>query len=198
MTFAATRSTLALLCLLVASAIASPVRAGEPAPSDDEWHEGVPPDASFRVRGPVPFTVLPSDGQAPTMQGVVATQPGAFGTPIKYVARCIAQPGDHRPDAARIEEAADFWRRQAAFAYQRDVRVGALAGIEFQLSDPGKTLRVRVLASPERVCTLFVQWNAAAKPRDAVIERFLGSFEPVAAPGKPGGPRSGKAGSAAH
>jgi hypothetical protein len=56
------------------------------------------------------------------------------------------------------------------------VTAGGTQGTEFQLSDPKKTLRVRVFAPAERTCTVLVQWNQWAKPREEDIARFLDSF----------------------
>ena len=169
-------------------AIEFPVRtahAAEPAttaaPGADGWFDGIPPDGSFRVRGPVAFQgFAQEDEKGPRgmqrTQGVRASQPGAFDGITKYVASCLIDASDRRDEKVRIEETLARWREQADFRYRRPVTNGKLSGVEFEMSDPAKTLRLRVFAPAGRVCTLFVQWNPYAKPRDEDIERFLASF----------------------
>jgi hypothetical protein len=171
----------ALACIALLTLSFGVARAASNATSD-AWFDGTPPDGSFRVQGPVAFEpfAVPSDkeGGAHT-QGVRATRPGAFGAVTKYVASCVVDAKDQRPAKVRLEETLIRWHQQADFAYRRDVANGALAGVEFQMSDPQKTLRLRVFAPPGRVCTAFVQWAPVAKPREADIERFLASFTPT-------------------
>jgi hypothetical protein len=150
-------------------------------PAADGWFDGTPPDGSFRVRGPVAFQgFAQADEKDPkakqSTQGVRATSLGAFDAVTKYVASCLIDASDARPGKVRLEETLARWKEQADFAYRRDVANGKLAGVEFEMSDPKKTLRFRVFAPPGRVCTLFVQWNPVAKPREQDLERFLASF----------------------
>lgn len=173
------RVTLAhgLLAVWIAIGAASVAR-GEAAGSETA-HEGVPSDGSFRVRGPAAFRPLASEGKSGSENtvGVESSEAGAFDGVTKYVASCVREDGDRRDAAARIEETLAHWQRQAAFQYRKDVQIGKLAGVEFQIADRRKAMRVRVLAPPGRTCTLLVQWNHFAKPRAADVERFLASFE---------------------
>lgn len=150
------------------------------APAPDGWFDGAPPDGSFRVRGPAAFEGFANEDQkkAPGVrtEGVRATQPGAFDGVTKYVASCLIDAKDRRPEKVRIEETLERWHEQAGFRYRRPVANGKLAGVEFEMADPAKVLRLRVFAPAGRVCTAFVQWNPYAKPSDETIERFLTSF----------------------
>lgn len=167
--------------LLLSFAVAAAEPATDAAPAADGWFDGAPPDGSFRVRGPVAFQSFAAEdgmnaGGTQRTQGVRATQPGAFDGVTKYVASCLVDVKDHRDDKARIEETLMRWKQQGDFLYRRPVANGKLAGVEFEMADPSKTLRLRVFAPTGRVCTLLVQWNPYAKPRDEDIERFLASF----------------------
>lgn len=161
---------------LGAGLAARPARAADP----EAVHVGISPDGSFRVRGPVAFHPLATeDAHEPVRTvGVEAVQHGAFDGVTKYVASCVVDAADRRGAAQRIEATLARWKAQAPFQYQTDVEIGKLAGVEFQLSDRQKTLRVRVVAPPGRTCTVLVQWNRFAKPRAEAVDRFLASFEP--------------------
>ena len=172
------RAAIARACLALWIAIGAASAANAEAEASATAHEGVPSDGSFRVRGPVAFGRLASEGKrgSENTVGVEASQAGAFDGTTKYIASCVREA----PDAAaakRIEETLAHWQKQAAFQYRKDVKVGRLAGVEFQIADRRKAMRVRVLAPPGRTCTLVVQWNHFAKPRAAEVEGFLGSFE---------------------
>jgi hypothetical protein len=178
----ARRAALACAVVLTSLSIGLPIRAADaPTKSADDWHDGTPPDGSFHVRGPAPFEPYgvrdaTQDTKVRT-QGVRASQPGAFDAITKYVASCVVDPDDKRKDIVRVEESVMRWQNQNIdFTYRRPFKVANVSGVEFQMSDPNKTVRVRVFPGPERVCTLFVQWNPYAKPSDADIDRFLGSF----------------------
>ena len=159
--------------------------AAEPSATDkpgaDGWYDAAPPDGSFRVRGPLPFQSYAQHAKGKSnqdvlTQGVRASQPGAFDAVTKFLASCTIDPSDRRGDKARIEANFVKWAAQVEPAYRRPIEVGKFPGVEFQMGDPKKTLRVRIIAGPQRICTLFVQWNAYSKPSDADIDRFLGSF----------------------
>jgi hypothetical protein len=176
---------IACVALLTSFLFAISAHAAEPAatpkPAADGWYDGVPPDGSFHVRGPVAFqSYAQEDKEKPKesarTQGVRAIQAGAFDATTKYIATCVVDPSDTRGDKARLASTLVKWTVQADVAYQRPVTAGKLTGVEFQIADPQKTLRVRLFAAPERICTLYVQWNPYAKPRDEDIDRFLGSF----------------------
>jgi hypothetical protein len=179
--FACATLLTSLACALRTTAAHAAEPTAAPKPGADGWYEGTPPDGSFRVLGPVPFQGYASEDKAkpkeqPATQGVRASQVGAFDATTKYVANCNVDPSDRRGDKARLQSTLVQWTSQVAAAYERPITAGPHAGIEFEISDPNKTLRVRLIAAPERICTLFVQWNPVAKPREADIDRFLGSF----------------------
>lgn len=171
------------VALFVFGCVAFAARAAENAagPGADGWYDASPPDGSFRVRGPVPFQAFTQEDEKDRadkarIDGVRASQAAAFDGLTKYVASCAVQPGDARSATARLDETLATWKKQAEFLYRRPVRNGKLDGIEFEIADPQKTLRVRVFAAPSRTCTLLVQWNHYAKPREDEIVRFLDSF----------------------
>lgn len=173
------RATIAVaIAMWIATGAAPAARAA--AEDAATAYEGVPSDGSFRVRGPVAFGRLASEGKRGSEDtvGVEASQAGAFDGVTKYTASCVREAPD-RDAAKRIEETLAHWQKQAPFQYRKDVKVGKLAGVEFQIADRRKAMRVRVLAPPGRTCTLAVQWNHFAKPRAAEVEGFLGSFELV-------------------
>jgi hypothetical protein len=178
----ARRAALACNILLAFLSIGLPVDAADAAkPAADDWYEGAPPDGSFHVRAPAPFQpfgvrdAVQTDNKIHT-QGVRATQPGAFDAVTKWIASCVVDPDDRRKDVVRVEETLMRWQKQADFEYRRPVSVAKVSGVEFQMSDPNKTLRVRVFPGPDRVCTLLVQWNPYAKPKDEDVDRFFTSF----------------------
>jgi hypothetical protein len=182
----ARRAALACVIVLTFLSIGLPVRAARAADAGakqaaDDWYEGTPPDGSFHVRGPArfePYGVRDAtkDTKVRT-QGVRATQAGAFDAVTKYIASCVVDPDDKRKGIVRVEESVMLWQKQNVdFTYRRPFKVANVSGVEFQMSDPNKTLRVRVFPGPDRVCTVLVQWNPYAKPSDADIDRFLGSF----------------------
>jgi len=180
----ARRAALACAVVLTSFPIGSPLlaaHAADEAAKPDDWYEGTPPDGSFHVRAPVPFeTFAQRDSGGPESkahtQGVRASQAGAFDAVTKYVASCVVDPDDRRKDEVRVQETLGRWAEQADFAYRRPVKTGNTPGVEFQMSDPSKTLRVRVFPARDRVCTVLVQWNPYAKPSEADIDRFFASF----------------------
>ena len=100
----------------------------------------------------------------------------AFDAVTKYVASCRIDASDRRDAKERTEETLHRWNEQASFRYRQPIANGKLAGVEFEMADKAKTLRLRVFAPAGRVCTSFVQWNPSAKPSDETIARFLASF----------------------
>lgn len=178
------------VCLLTCAASiaiafgATAVRAAEPSavPGPDGWFEGAPPDGSFRVRGPVRFEAFSQEdarGSTGTdlTQGVRATQPAAFDGTVRYIASCVERKPDTRSSAERMDESLAYWAGQVDFAYRREVAVGTEKGVEFQIADPNKAMRVRVYAPRGRTCTWLVKWDHFAKPRMEDVGRFLESFE---------------------
>lgn len=169
-----------LVTCVASAACATAAHAADAKPDADGWYEGIAPDGSFRVRGPVPFepfTQSPNSEAKSTTAGLRAAKRGAFDGKTQYIASCVRDPADARSADERIEASAADWKEQADFRYRRTVEAGAQRGTEFELSDPKKTLRVRVFAPPERTCTIIAQWNVWAKPREADVTRFLESFE---------------------
>jgi len=171
------------VALVVLGFVALAAHAAEkaPVPGTDGWYDATPPDGSFHVRGPVPFQAFlqeddePSAAKART-DGVRASQSGAFDSITKYIASCSVLQGDERSAPVRLEAMLANWKKQADFLYRKPVRSGKLDGFEFEIADPKKTLRVRVFAARGRDCTVLVQWNHYAKPREDEIVRFLDSF----------------------
>lgn len=156
-------------------------RAADPAA--DGWREARPPDGSFRVRMPAEFESFQQESEKDPdrtlfTQGVRATQSAALGGKTLYVASCVALARDARGARERIEETVAQWAGQSQLHYRAPVRAGSLDGVEFEISDRVKKMRVRVFAPRDRTCTLLVQWNLYAKPRAADVTRFLDSFEP--------------------
>ena len=179
------RSLAACIAFALLASGTPAARAADPKPAAgrDGWFEGVPRDHSFRVRGPAAFeTFHQEDGKdpahAPRTEGVRATQPAAFDGVNRYMASCVVQEGDRRDAKQRIEETLAHWSAQAKFLYQRPARAGNLDGTEFQIADRTRTMRVRVFATRTRTCTVLVQWNRVAKPREDDVVRFLDSFTP--------------------
>jgi len=176
-------ATLAAFASLVA--LAAPLHAGERAPaSGDGWFEGRPPDGSFQVMGPVAFEAFTQeDAKDPAhqlvTQGVRGTQPAAFDGKTLWVASCVERRDDARSESERIQETLAQWAKQARPAYQRPVKAGALDGVEFEIADRTKTIRVRVFAPPRRTCSVLVQWQHYAKPRPEDVARFFDSFTPT-------------------
>ena len=85
-----------------------------------------------------------------------------------------------RPPGCRAAHRGDARALEGAGPVGSEGREGREApdGVEFEMSDRQKTLRVRVVAPAGRTCTLLVQWNRVAKPRAETVDHFLGSFEP--------------------
>lgn len=155
-------------------------RAAEP--ERDAWREGRPPDGSFRVRVPVEFEAFRQENEKDPeakveTQGVRATQSAAFDGKILYVASCLVVQGETRSESQRIEETVASWAAQSELASKRTIELSGVRGVEFELADRVKQMRVRILAPARRTCTVLVQWNHYARPSEADIDRFLDSFE---------------------
>jgi hypothetical protein len=173
-------ATFATLAAVVA--LAAPPHA---AASSDAWFEGRPPDGSFRVMGPVAFEPFTQEDEKDpasdsVTQGVRGTQSVAFDGKTHWIASCVVRRDDARSESERIEEALANWSKQARPAYQRPVKTGALEGLEFEIADRVKTIRVRLFAPPRRTCTVLVQWPHVAKPRPEDVARFFDSFTTTA------------------
>lgn len=180
---------LALLLSIVASFV-SLARAAEPqertsdaTPASDGtsgWREALPPDRFFRILIPGPFQTFDDsaevDGLKGETKGVRATLPGAFGGSNTYVASCVTAKGDDRTTKQRLQASIDQWEKLTALHWRKPLEQGGVPGVEFQLADDIKVIRVRSWAPAGRTCTILMHWRPFSKPPDADIAKFFDSF----------------------
>jgi len=157
-------------------AVAPPM---EPGP--DGWYDASPPDDSFEVRMPGVYRGFAEDGttDAGTVTytaGVRANLSAAFGAQTNYVASCIQQQGDERNATERLQAIIDRWEKLGTMRYRKAIASASQPGFEFEMADDVKVLRARLYAPARGTCTLLLTWRPAAKPSDADIEKFFGSF----------------------
>ena len=158
-------------------AIAPPMK-----PGPDGWYDASPPDNSFKVRMPGVYREFAEDGttDAGTVTstvGVRADLSAGFGLQTMYVASCIQQKGDKRSAKDRLQSIIDRWDNLAGtMRYGEHIDSTSQPGFEFEKADDVKVLRARLYAPAAGTCTLLVTWRPAAKPSDADIGKFFGSF----------------------
>lgn len=157
-------------------AVAPPM---EPGP--DGWYDASPPDDSFNVRMPGVYRAFAEDGTTDAgavthTVGVRANLSAAFGAQTSYVASCIEQQGDKRNAKERLQSMIDRWDKLGTMRYRKHIASASQPGFEFEMADDVKVLRARLYAPAAGTCTLLLSWRPAAKPSDADIEKFFGSF----------------------
>lgn len=189
-----TRSRCCIAIVLAIASAASVAIAAEPGkktetravappmePGADGWYDASPPDASFRVRMPGVYRGFAEDGTneagAVTYTvGVRADLSAAFGVQTNYVASCIQQKGDTRNAKERLQAVIDRWEKLGTMRYRKFIEGKPQPGFEFEMADDVKVLRARLYAPAAGTCTLLITWRPPAKPSDADIEKFFGSF----------------------
>jgi hypothetical protein len=157
-------------------AVAPPM---EPGP--DGWYDASPPDNSFKVRMPGMYRGFAEDGTTDAGSvtytvGVRANLSAAFGVQTSYVASCIQQKGDNSNAKERLQAMIDRWDKLGTMRYRKHIASASQPGFEFEMADDVKVLRARLYAPAAGTCTLLLTWRPAAKPSDADIEKFFGSF----------------------
>jgi hypothetical protein len=158
-------------------AVAPPMK-----PGPDGWYDASPPDNSFNVRMPGVYRGFAQDGTSDAgaltyIVGVRAILSAAFGGQTDYVASCIQHEGDKRNPKERLQAIIDRWdERGGTKRYRKYIPSESQPGFEFEFTDDVKVLRARLYAPAAGTCTLLVTWRPAAKPSDADIEKFFGSF----------------------
>jgi hypothetical protein len=158
-------------------AVAPPMEQGA-----DGWYDASPPDGSFKIRMPGVYSGFAEDGTTDSgavtyTVGVRANLSAAFGVQTGYVASCIQQKGDKRNAKERLQSMIDRWDKLGTMRYRNHIDSASHPGFEFEMADDVKVLRARFYAPANRSCTLLLTWRPPAKPSDADIEKFFGSFE---------------------
>lgn len=188
-----------VLALLFLVAWVAPARSAEPdakpgaakaeaAPLDatasdsTRWREARPPNGYFQILIPGPFDAFADpaetdNGVKGEVNGVRANLPGAFGGKTQYAASCVVAPGDTRTQKERIQAGMDHWERLTVLHWRKPIELQGVPGVEFQLADDLKVLRLRVYAPEDRTCTLLMHWRPFSKPTDAHIAKFFDSFQ---------------------
>lgn len=150
-------------------------------PGPDGWYDAVAPDASFEIRMPGVYRGFADEtktdaGVVTSTVGVRTNLAAAFGASTTYVASCTRQQGDARSAKERLQTVIDGWESRGTMQYRKPLESAKQPGIEFEMADDVKVLRVRVFAPAAGTCTLLVTWRAPATPSEAEFEKFFGSF----------------------
>lgn len=153
-----------------------------PKPGPDGWYEARSTDGSFVVRVPGLFQAFTEDGKSKTgvpthTVGVRANVGAAFGSATSYVASCISRKGDERTPKARLESVVGYWESIGVMRSQRPAGLGPIPGFEFEMADDVKVMRARIYAPKVGTCTVLLSWRPFAKPSEADIDKYLGSFQ---------------------
>jgi hypothetical protein len=177
-----TTSTFGVAVAAEATGEATRLEVPPPKSGADGWYDARPIDDSFVVRVPSVFQAFNEDakaesGGATRTIGIRSSVAAAFGGVTNYVASCIAQDGDERTPAQRLETVAGHWEKMGAMRYKRPIELGPSPGFEFEMADDAKAIRARVYAPSAGTCTVLVSWRPYAKPSDADLEKYLDSFK---------------------